>query len=156
MSVQRFSSGERQWKRALAVVAGVIAAEALWVVAELVFGVRLQAPAGNGYPRPVDIGPGTVAIASAVLSLVGWGLLALLERFTSWARRIWLGLTAVALVLSFALPLGGTGVMAADRAMLVLMHLAVAAIVMPVLYRTSPQTERAARQPNSVVMREAA
>src|SRR5690348_15507748 len=115
MSVQRFSTGRRQWKRALAVVAGVAAVEAVWLVAELVFGVRLQAAAGNGYPQPVDIGPRTVAIASAVLSLVGWGLLALLERFTKHARRVWLGVALLALVVSFSLPLSGTGVATADR-----------------------------------------
>ena len=156
MSVQRFSRGERRWRRALAIVSAVVAAEALWVVADLVFGVRLQAPAGNGYPQPVDVGPGAVALASAVLSLVGWGLLALLERVTKHARRVWLGLASLASVLSFSLPLSGTGVAPTDRAVLVLMHLIVAAIVMPVLYRTSPQTERAARQPTPLAMREAA
>lgn len=142
MSVQRFSTGERRRRRLLAVVGGALAAEAVWLMAELFFGVRLQAPAGNGYPQPMDIGPGTVAAASAILSLLGWGVLALLERFTSRARSIWLTLSLLALVASLGMPLSGTGVSAATRTGLLLMHLAVAAIVVPALYRTSPRMVR--------------
>jgi hypothetical protein len=72
-----------------------------------------------------------------VLSLVGWAVLATLERLTPHARRIWLVLALVALAASLAMPLSGTGVGAAHRALLVLMHLAVAAVLIPVLHRTS-------------------
>jgi Family of unknown function (DUF6069) len=146
----------RRWMRPLAIVAAVGAAEGLWVLAEFVSGMRLQAPAGNGYPQPVDIDPGTVAIASAVLSLLGWGLLSGLERFTSRARDVWLGVALLALFASLFMPLSGTGVAAGDRAVLVLMHLSVAAIVTPVLYRTSPRAERTPRQPTRILTGEAA
>ncbi|HVA24711.1 MAG TPA: hypothetical protein VMW62_09975 [Chloroflexota bacterium] len=42
------------------------------------------------------------------------------------------------------MPLSGSGVTAADRVVLVLMHLTVAAFVLPVLYTTSPRVERPA------------
>ncbi|MFI5266713.1 MAG: DUF6069 family protein [Chloroflexota bacterium] len=152
MSIRRFSRKQRRRTRVLAVVAAVLAAEALWLVSEVVFGVHLQAPAGNGYPQPVAIAAGTVAIASGVLSLLGWGLLAGLERFTSRARGIWLGIALLALIGSLFMPLSGAGVTAANRAVLVLMHVVVAAIVIPALYRTSPRAERPAGQPARVVI----
>jgi hypothetical protein len=155
-SFRRFSNGQRRWGRILVVIGAVLAAEVVWLVAELVFGVRLQAPAGSGYPQPVDIGPGTVAVASFVLSLLGWGVLAVLERFTSWARRIWLALSLIALVASLGMPMSGSGVPAVDRAVLVLMHVLVAAILVPAMYRTSPRSERQVRQSSPGLMREAA
>jgi hypothetical protein len=123
----------------------------MWVLAELVFGIRLQAPAGTGYPEPVDIGPLNVALASVLLSLVGWALLALLERLTPHAHRIWLVLALVALAASLSMPLSGTGVRSENRAVLVLMHLAVAAVVIPVLYRTSAGRRAHLSQPPSAV-----
>ena len=153
---QRFSGGQRRWRRILAVIGAVLAAEAVWLVAELVVGIRLQAPAGSGYPQPVDIGPGTVAIASLVVSLLGWGVLAVLERFTSWDRRIWLALSLIALVVSLGMPMSGSGVPDVDRAVLVLMHVLVAAIIVPAMYRTSSRSERQVRQSTPGLMRDAA
>ena len=134
---QLITPPERRRTRLLGVAAAVLAAEAVWVLAVLVLGIRLQAPAGTGYPEPVDIGPLNVALASVVLSLVGWAVLATLERLTPHARRIWLVLALLALAASLAMPLSGTGVGAANRAVLVLMHVVVAGILVPVLYRTS-------------------
>lgn len=124
--------------RVLGVVAAVLLAELLWLVAQVLLGIRLQAPAGNGYPEPVDIDPLQVAIAAGVLSLLGWAVLAGLERLTPRGRNIWLGMALAGLAASLWLPLSGTGVSAENRAVLVLMHLVVAATVMTVLYRTSP------------------
>jgi hypothetical protein len=128
---------ERRRARLLGVAAAVLAAESVWLLAEFAFGINLQAPAGTGYPEPVDVGPLTVALASVVLSLVGWAILAVLERLTSGARRIWLALALVGLAASLGMPLSGIGIGLASRAALVLMHLAVAAVVIPVFYRTS-------------------
>ncbi len=158
MSNQTSSSSDarRRRSRALAVVAAVAAAEALWLIAEFVFGMHLQAPAGNGAPQPMDIGPGTVAVASVVLSLIGWAVLATLERFTSRARGIWLALALVALVASLGMPLSGSGVAPADRVVLVLMHLSVAAVVVPVLFRTSHRDGPAVHPASRHLAREAA
>jgi hypothetical protein len=45
-------------------------------------------------------------------------------------------------VLSLGTPLSGTGITAANRAVLVLMHLAVGGVLIPALYRTSPSRAR--------------
>jgi hypothetical protein len=125
--------------RLLGVVAAVLVAQAVWVVAELVLGIRLQAPAGTTSPEPVDIGPLSVALASALLSLVGWAVMVGLERLTPRARGIWLVAALLGLAASLSTPLSGTGVSTANRLVLVLMHLAVGAVVISVLYRTSPR-----------------
>jgi hypothetical protein len=57
---------------------------------------------------PMEITIGAVIVASALASLLGWGLLALLERFTARAVTIW----PVAAVLIPLLP----GSRARDRA----------------------------------------
>src|SRR5918911_1114870 len=111
MAFQRpITTPRRRRARLLDVTAAVLVAEVVWILAELALGIRLQAPAGTGYPEPVDIGPLNVALASAVLSLVGWAVLAALERLTPHARRIWLVLALVALAASLSMPLSGTGV----------------------------------------------
>ena len=124
--------------RLLGVAASVLVAEAIWALARFALGIPLQAPAGAGYPEPVDIGALNVAVASVGLSLVGWGALAVLERLTPHARRIWLLAALAALGLSLVMPLSGFGASPANRAVLVLMHVAVVAVLIPALYRTSP------------------
>jgi hypothetical protein len=137
--------------------AAVALAGAIWLVAEFVFGVPLHAPAGNGYPEPVRIDLLTVAIAAAVLSLVGWGLLASLERLTSRAKGIWLVLALLGLAGSLFMPLSGTGVSTTNRVLLVTMHLAVAAVLIPVLYRTSrSRAENREQSAGAVARRHAA
>jgi hypothetical protein len=46
--------------------------------------------------------------------------------------------SVVVLLASLGAPLSGTGVTAANRAVLTLLHLTVAAVLIPVFYRTSP------------------
>jgi hypothetical protein len=62
----------------------------------------------------------------------GWALLALLERLT--ARTIW---TVTALLASLGGPLSRSGITAANRAVLVLPHLAVGAVLIPALRSTA-------------------
>ena len=139
MGLQRLiTPAERRRARLLGVLAAVLVTEAMWVLAELMLGIRLQAPAGTAAPEPVDIGPLNVALASMLLWLVGWAALAGLERLTPRARRIWLVVALVGLVASLIGPLGGIGVSTANRTVLVLMHLAVGAVAISLLYRTSP------------------
>jgi hypothetical protein len=158
MAFQRpITTPRRRRARLLGVAAAVLVAEVVWVLAELALGIRLQAPAGTGYPEPVDIGPLNVAVASAVLSLVGWAVLAALERLTPHARRIWLVVALVGLAASLSTPLSGTGVSPTNRGVLVLMHVAVAAVLIPVLYRTSPRRlAHLSQVPSTVTQGEAA
>jgi hypothetical protein len=128
--------------RLTAVVAAVLAALAVWTIARPVFGIRLRPP--DGFGPASDIDALNVVFASAFTSLAGWGLLALLERLTIYARTIW-GIVAVSvLLLSLVTPLFGTGITAANRTALLLMHLAVGAVLIPVLYLTSPRATRTA------------
>lgn len=129
---------KRSRTRLLAVAAAALVAEALWLGAALVFGVHLQAPAGTIAADPMTLGLLPVALASLALSLLGWIVLAGLERLTPRARGIWLVLGLLGLAASLSGPLSGTGVTTANRVVLALMHLAVGAIVLTVLYRTSP------------------
>lgn len=126
--------------RPRAVVIAMLVPLAIWSVAEMVFHIRLRTPGGFGPPG--DIGALNVIAASGFFSLAGWGLLALLERLTARARSVWMIIAVVTLLLSLATPLSGSGITPANRAVLLLMHLAVGAVLIPALYRTSPQTSR--------------
>jgi hypothetical protein len=126
----------RTWLIGLATA--VLLAEVVGLIAQFVFGVHLQAPAGTVDPNPVDITPLTIAVASIFGGLAGWASLAFLERLTPRARRYWLPLALAVFIGSLIFgPLAGTGVSAADRTTLVLIHLTVALTVIGALYRTS-------------------
>jgi hypothetical protein len=144
---------ERRRTRLAGLGVAVLAAEVIWYLASFVFGIRLQAPAGNGYPEPMDIGPLNVAVAVMVLTLIGWALLTALERHAAHGHRIWLAVALLALLASLSLPLGGTGVGASNRVVLVLMHVVVGLVVIPVLYRTSPRRSAPITQFSSTVAR---
>lgn len=120
--------------RALGVAGAVLAAVAVWAIAVPLLGNQLTIRFGTGAAQ--DIGLGYVVGASLVASLAAWGLLALLERRTARARRIWTGVAAVVLVVSLSLPLTAGTTPSATTA-LALMHVAVAAVLIPTLRRRS-------------------
>ena len=76
-----------------------------------------------------------IVVFTLVFSLLGWGALALLERFTRRAKTIWTALAGVVLALSLV-PIAIEQATADTKAMLVLIHLAVAAVLVPVLRLT--------------------
>jgi hypothetical protein len=131
-------AGRRRLFRLLAVVGAVMAALGLWAIVELGFGFDVRSPgeAFGGASGTSDVGPLQVIIASGIGSLMGWALLALLERFSSRARAVWIAVALLALLASLGGPLSG-GISAANRAVLVCMHLLVAAIVIPSFYLSS-------------------
>jgi hypothetical protein len=77
----------------------------------------------------------SVVVAALVGSLAGWGLLALLRRFTAKARSVWTVTAIVAALLSLGGPLSAIA-SAGTKVWLASMHLAVAAVVIVVLRRT--------------------
>ncbi|GAA1539690.1 hypothetical protein GCM10009827_068730 [Dactylosporangium maewongense] len=81
-----------------------------------------------------------VAVVATVViaGLLGWGLLALLERFTAKGRTIWTVIAVVFLVLSLLGPLGGTD--AGTKVSLALLHLLVGAVIITAFTRTSQRT----------------
>ena len=116
--------------RALAVLGAAAATLAVWAVAVPLAGVDLRVHLGAG--SIVHVSPVTVAIVSILAGLAAWGLLAALERFTARAQAVWTAIALVTLVLSVAGPLTG-GVTPAAKAALAAMHLAAAAVLIPVL-----------------------
>ncbi|MEO3929877.1 DUF6069 family protein [Micromonosporaceae bacterium B7E4] len=88
---------------------------------------------GNPVPHPLIVAE--IAVITAVFGLLGWGSLALLERFTRRARQIWAVLATVVLALSFV-PLGIELATVDTKILLGVMHLVVAAALFPMLRQT--------------------
>lgn len=127
----------RKSRRAAAVVAAVVAAVAVWLLIEVAIGVDLQAPAFEGSQQGFDVGSLEVVMTSALASLAAWVLLGLLER---WSRRpgpVWTWIAIGAFVVSLSGPMSGTGIPTPHRWLLALLHVVVAAVLIPLLYRTT-------------------
>ena len=114
--------------RALSVGGAVIAAVAVWILAVPLVGLHLIIRFGNGSPQ--TIGVDLVVGASLIASLLGWGLLAMLERRSSRARTIWTAVAIAVLLVSLSLPLSA-GTTASTKAVLAVMHVAAAAVLIP-------------------------
>ena len=116
-----------------AVLGATAAAVAIWIVATMA-GAELTVSFGAGQPiQKVTVI--NVVVAALVGSLAGWGLLALLRRFTTNARAIWTVIAIVFLMLSLGGPLSATA-STGTKAALVAMHLAVATVTIVGLRRT--------------------
>ncbi|TMS00299.1 DUF6069 family protein [Nonomuraea basaltis] len=109
----------------LTVVGAPAAALAVWALAVPVAGTTLTVRMGAG-TQPVE--PGSVLVASLLVGLAGWALLAVLERFASRPGRIWTIVALAVLVLSLLGPLG-SAVGIATMLVLVLMHLVVGTVL---------------------------
>jgi peptidoglycan/LPS O-acetylase OafA/YrhL len=87
--------------------------------------------------------PALVAGTSLVAALAGWGLLALLERFTARPRTSWTAIAGLVGLLSLVGPLSAiASTTVANGLSLALMHLAVAAVLIPGLAATAPSLAR--------------
>jgi hypothetical protein len=124
--------------RALGVAGAVIAAVAVWVIEAPLLGLNLDIRFGTGAAQTIGIG--FVAGATLFASLLGWGLLAILERRTPRARTIWTAIAVVVLLVSLSLPLYA-GIATSTKVALAVMHLAAAAVLIPTLRATSPVTD---------------
>jgi hypothetical protein len=126
--------------RALVAAGGALTAAAAWIVEVPLLGIGLSIRFGGGHQaggsHVQTIGAGQVIAVSLAAALLGWLLLAILEKRTAHARRPWTGLALTALAASLALPLIAATTIAA-AAGLIVMHAAVAAVVIPGLARTS-------------------
>jgi hypothetical protein len=115
----------------LTVVGAPAAALVVWALAVPVAGTTLTVRMGGGAQT---VGPVAVAVASLVAGLVGWALLAVLERSAARPGRIWTTTALAVLALSLTGPLG-SAVGAAAALVLILLHLVVAAVLVPGLVR---------------------
>src|SRR6266853_3506710 len=119
------------------VLGATAAAVAIWIVATLA-GAALTVSFGAGQPIQ-KITVINVVVAALVGSLAGWGLLALLRRFTTNARAIWTVIAIVVALVSLGGPLSATA-SAGTKVALVAMHLTVATVTITVLRRTTTRS----------------
>lgn len=119
--------------RAVIVAGAVLAALTVWAVASPLLGVELRAAPDGG--DPMTVGPPAVVTSSLLAASAGWALLALLERVTARAGRVWSVIAVAVLLASLAGP--PAGVSAGATAALTAMHLAVGAVLIPLLPRAA-------------------
>ncbi len=125
--------------RALAVAGATAAAVVVWVVGDPLLGHELVVEQPGQDPRDLDASAFLfISLASALL---GWALLAVLERVTAHAVRIWTAVAVVFLALSFV-PLIGVEATGGSKVVLALAHLAVGAVLIPVFWRTAQEEGR--------------
>ncbi len=115
------------------VLGATAAAVVIWIVA-IAAGADLTVSFGAGQPIQ-KITVINVVVAALIGSLAGWGLLALLRRFTTNARAIWTVIAIIFALFSLGGPLS-TISSAGTKAWLVAMHLAVATVTIVGLRRT--------------------
>lgn len=120
--------------RALCTAGGAAAAAIAWAVEVPLLGVRLSVRFGAMHPQIVAAGQ--VIGAALAAGLIGWLLLAVLDRHAPRARSIWTGTALLVLALSLLLPLTA-GTTAAAVTGLIVLHLTVGAVVIPGLARTA-------------------
>lgn len=115
-------------RRLAATALAVLAPVLVRLVADPLPGHRLTITDGE---QTLDIGAVPVMFVALLASLAGWGLLAALERLrTRRTRTIWNGVAVAVLAVSF-LPFIGDGMDGGTRVSLALMHLVVAAVLIP-------------------------
>src|SRR5947207_13790305 len=92
------------WKpRVIAVVMSGVGALVVWAIARYAIGSVMRTPTVGAQHGRV-ISAGFVLFTSLFAALAGWGLLAMLERFTSNPRKIWTAIAVVVFVLSLGAP----------------------------------------------------
>jgi hypothetical protein len=120
--------------RAMYVAGGAAAAAIGWAIEVPLFGIHLRAQFGSMHPQTIPAGQ---IIGSALAAgLIGWLLLAVLERRTPRARTAWTAIAVLVFTASLALPLAAATTYSATAGLAAL-HLAVAAAVIPGLARTA-------------------
>lgn len=132
MTTQRNAARSVRPQRALAVAGATAAVAPLWIGA-WAMGVEFDVVSGG---RPMVVSLPLVLTTALAVSLAGWGALALLERLTARAARIWTAI-AVAVLLISLVPLPAVETGSATRVVLALMHVAVGAVLIPALRATT-------------------
>ena len=120
--------------RALCAAGGVLAAALAWIVEVPLLGIHLNFRFGTGHIQTIAVGQ--IIGVSAAASLLGWLLLALLERRSAHPRRFWTSIAVAALAASLALPLAAATTISATAALIV-MHLTVGAVLIPGMAHTA-------------------
>ncbi|MFX0574544.1 DUF6069 family protein [Nocardia nepalensis] len=134
---------------AFAIGAAVLVTALLWAAAYSL-GIELRVDPRNGQPVQV-VGLPIVAGSTLVVSLLASATRKWLDRFTDRAPTAWTRLGLTVLLVSLA-PLTYVQASGSAKAMLALMHLAVAAVLVPLLARGSdrPGTQQYAEFNESI------
>jgi len=120
--------------RALGAAGGALAAALAWTVEVPLLGIHLNFRFGTGHIQ--TIAAGQVIGVTVAAALLGWLLLALLERRTPHARLLWTTIALAALAASLALP-AAVATTTSAVAGLIAMHLTVGAAVIPAMAHTA-------------------
>ena len=120
--------------RALCAAGGALAAALAWTVEVPLLGIHLNYRFGAGHLQTISVGQ--VIGVTVAASLLGWLLLALLERRTPHARLLWTTIALAALAASLALPLA-VATTSSAVAGLIVMHVTVGAAVIPAMAHTA-------------------
>ncbi|MGW0827970.1 DUF6069 family protein [Streptomyces sp. NPDC002845] len=119
--------------RAIAVGAATVAAVLVWALGKA-FGADYEVAQGDG-KDPMEVNVGLVAVFALISALLGWGLLAALEKFApAKAATIWVVVATVVLLASYAMVFSAdtTG---GSKAALALVHTTVGVVLIPLLWR---------------------
>ena len=122
-------------QRAIAVAASAAAGAGIWLVAVPVLGHELMVErwdTGDAMP----VGLGHVVTTALVAGLAGWATRALADRLASRSRLIWTVVATIVLAASLGMP-ATAATTTATAVTLTLMHLAVGAILIAGLSRSS-------------------
>ena len=120
--------------RLLAVAVAVVAPLAVWIIASLA-GASLEIT--SPMVGTLQISALLVIVSALPLALAAWGVLALLERFTQNARRVWTIIAVGVLVLSLP-PLAFLDATPGTKVALGCMHLAAGLLLIFMLRRGTP------------------
>jgi len=120
--------------RALCAAGGALSAVLAWIVEVPLLGIHLTFRFGAGHPQTIAVGQ--VIGVTLAASLLGWLLLAQLERRAPHARLLWTTIALAALAASLALPLAAATTSSAVTGLIV-MHLTVGTVVIPTMARTA-------------------
>jgi hypothetical protein len=120
--------------RALCAAGGALAAALAWIVEVPLLGIHLNFRFGTGHIQ--TIAAAQVIGVTVAASLLGWLLLALLERRTPHARLLWTTIAVAAVAASLALPLTAATTTSAVAGLIV-MHVTVGAAVIPAMGHTA-------------------
>ena len=124
----------RGWTRALCAAGGAAAAAFAWGIEVPLLGIRLNVRFGGMHPQTIVAGQ--VVGTALVAGLLGWLLLAVLDRHAPRPRAAWTAAALLVLAVSPALPAAAATTTSAAIGLIVL-HLAVGAAVIPGMGRTA-------------------
>src|SRR5262245_33696842 len=119
-------AGRRE--RWLAVLGSAGAALAVWLAAVPIAGVDLEVRMSDSTQ---DVGPVSVVVTALLAAAAGLGCLAVLRRITKRPARAWTIIASIVLIVSLTGPLD-QAVGTSATVVLVAMHVAVAAVLIPV------------------------